>query len=339
MLRLARGAAFVGVLSLFTTQAGMPQTSDVRIAFGVSDGALHLEVFSSAPFTIDPVALHFTLRPYRDFTVDDAARAAPAPATLGTPVLGGVPLRPAYDIPVSVAPPPKWGMYQLSAETDPGFARTNDGKPLPVTRFPAAAIGAIAAWWPDERDGDPRLRATQRRFTGRIAHAYGAAARFCDKPHASWGTGYLAQTPLHVEAVTRERGRVALLQVGAGSGDYAFRFLAFDPIALRIASPSEVPPPFQPCPFVLRYADPWHVDTALSLAAPPAFGAQQGFAVRPGMSRDEVVWRMGYPDQYGTVASFRAQDRWTYVEPAPFAWWVQFKNDRVVEVHPPGDLP
>ncbi|HTD35248.1 MAG TPA: hypothetical protein VK665_16400 [Candidatus Elarobacter sp.] len=340
MLRLARIAAFAGALSLFTGQAGMPQTSaDVRIGFGVRDGVLHLDVFSGVPFTVDPAALHFTLRPYRGFAVDETARAIPVRAVPSAPVLSGVPLRPSYDIPVSIASPPGWGMYQLSAETDPGFARTGDGNPLPVTQFPEAGIGAIAAWWPDERGGDPRLRATQARFTGRVAHAYGEAVRTCDQPHASWGTGYPARTPLHVEAVSRERGRVALLSVGSGTGDYAFRFLAFDPLAFRIAGPEAVPPASQPCPFVLRYADPWHVDTALGLAAPPAFGTQPGFAVRAGMSRDDVVWLVGYPGRYGTVASFRAEDRWTYPAPAPFSWWVRFKKDRVVEVRPPGDLP
>jgi hypothetical protein len=38
------------------------------------------------------------------------------------------------------------------------------------------------------------------------------------------------------------------------------------------------------------------------------------------------------------VASFSAQDRWTYVAPAPFSWWVEFKNDRVVDVQPPADI-
>ncbi len=340
MLRVARAAVFAAALCLVTGQAGMPQPSaDVRIGFGARDGVLHLDVFSAVPFTINPAALHFTLRPYRGFEVDETARAMPVRAVLGAPVLSGGSTRPSYDVPVALGSPPGWGMYQLSAETDPGFARTGDGNPLPVTQFPDSGIGAIAAWWPDERGGDPRLRATKARFTGRVAHAYGEAVRICDQPHASWGTGYPAQTPLRVEAVTRERGRVALLQVGAGTGDFAFRFLAFDPLALRIADPGEVPASFQPCPFVLRYADPWHVETALSLAAPPAFVTQPGFVVHAGMSRDDVVWLMGYPGRYGTVASFRAEDRWTYPAPTPFSWWVRFKNDRVVEVKPPRDLP
>lgn len=165
-VRLALIAAFTGALSASTLQVGSAhgRQEDVRIAFRVSEAAVHLEVFSSAPFTIDPAALHFSLRPYRNFDVDSAAPPIAAGATLSTPVLRGVPQRPAYDIVLSVAPPAKPGMYQLSADT-------------------------------------------------------------------------------------------------------------------------------------------------------------------------------GYPDQYGTVASFRALDRWTYVEPAPFSWWVEFKNDRVVDVHPPGELP
>lgn len=339
-MRLARMAAILGVLCALTPQAGPAQgRQDVRIAFRVSDGAIRLEVFSSAPFTIDPAALHFTLRPYRDFAVDTAMPPVAATVALRTPVPGGVPQRPEYDIMLSVAPPANPGMYQLSADTGPAFARTSGGTPLPVSRFPFAGIGAIAAWWPDERGADPGLRAIQARFTGRVAHAYGQVVRTCDTTRASWGTAYSAEKRLPVETVTRERGRVALLEEGAGGGDYGFRFLAFDPIAMQIANPHDAPNVYGPCPFVLRYADPWHVETALSVAVPPKFGPTNGFPVRPGMSRDEVVWRMGYPDQYGTVASFRALDRWTYVKPAPFAWSVQFKNDRVVDVHPPGELP
>ncbi|HEX3464463.1 MAG TPA: hypothetical protein VHS78_10490 [Candidatus Elarobacter sp.] len=339
-MRFARIAAFAVALCALTPQAGSAQRQqDVRIDFQVSDATIRLEVFSSAPFTIDPAALHFSLRPYRNFAVDTATPPIAAAATLGTPIPGGVPQRPIYQITVSVAPPAKPGMYELAADTDPAFARTVNGTSLPVRRFPSAGIGAIAAWWPDERGGDPGLRAIQARFTGRVAHAYGGVVRTCDVPGESWGTEYRAETPLRVEAVTREQGRVALLREGAGAGDYGFRFIAFDPIAIRIANPHDTPPSYGACPFVVRYADPWHVETGLTVAVLPKFSATHGFPVRRGMSRDEVVWRMGYPDQYGTVASFRALDRWTYVEPAPYAWWVEFENDRVVAVQPPGNLP
>ncbi len=92
----------------------------------------------------------------------------------------------------------------------------------------------------------------------------------------------------------------------------------------------------QPCDFVLRFADPWRVDTSLTTAQPPRDLAGK---IELGMSRDDVIWRAGFPNAYGTVASFRARDLWYYDSPTPFSWWVRFANDRVVEYHPPGNLP
>jgi hypothetical protein len=52
------------------------------------------------------------------------------------------------------------------------------------------------------------------------------------------------------------------------------------------------------------------------------------------MTRDEVMWRAGYPDEFGTAEQLRAQDVWRY-DAGPFSWSVTFANERVVRYHPP----
>jgi hypothetical protein len=316
---------------------------DARIAFQTENGVLRLEVFTDpGAFVVDPHALRFSLRPYRGFQVDPNAAPLPIHVDVGTPVARpNAATRPAYLVPIAVAAPPRPGMYELSADALPGFARTTNGEEIPVSRFPSAGIGAIAAWWPDESNGDAGLRDVRARFSQRTVHGFGGVPFICP----TWGTRVGPETAVQIGTVTRETGHAEVLRTGlTWGGDVAFSFLAFDPLALHVTGGAPAPPDvpnlhLQPCDVVLRYADPWHVDTSLSTAAPPRIDSADGFAIRPGMSRDDVVWRMGYPNSYGTVASFRAEDRWEYVSPTPFSWSVTFARDRVVDVHPPGRLP
>lgn len=314
---------------------------DARIAIETVNGALRLRVFSCCrPFTVDPRALRFTVRAYDGFRLDPNAPVRPVEVRLG-PMARQSDLGPqtqhAYVIPIVVVAPARPGMYELSVDAAPGFARAEDGAALPEHRFPVVGIGAIAAWWPDDRVDDAGLRDVRARFQNRVVHGYGGLALACP----TWGTQVGPETGISVGSVNREVGSAAVLTTGATwSGDVAFHFLAFDPLALHLvnaigSSPRLLPP----CDLALRFADPWHVDTSLTTARPPRLARSNDFPVRVGMSRNEVVWRRGYPNAYGTVASFRAQDHWDYISPTPFSWSVTFAHDRVVEVHPPGRLP
>jgi hypothetical protein len=341
MLRtLASGAALLLVLSA-PAPASARVSQDVRIEFEDQDGKPDLRVFSSVPFAIEPRSLSFTVRPYAGLRPDPSATTQPIAVEVGPAVIlpSGSASYHAYTVPIAVAAPARSGMYELSVEASNGFARDATGAALPVTQFPLSGIGSIAAWWPDESAGDAGLRDIRARFAQRVVHGFGGIVFAC----LNWGTGVGPETGVRLGAVTRETGGAAVLTIGSTWGsDVGFRFLAFDPLALRIADPAGALPrevKLPACEFVLRYADPWHVDTALTTARPPPLNRPNEFPIRPGMSRDEVIWRMGYPNEYGTVTSFRAQDHWSYVSPTPFSWSVTFAHDRVVAVDPPGRMP
>lgn len=319
--------------------------SDVRIAFQTDEGQSRLEVFSGpVPFVIDLHALRFTVRAYDGFRPDPTAPALPIHVELGPPVAEpNSGLRPAYRIAITVAAPPRPGMYELSAETLPGFARTANGDELPARRFLNAGIGTIVAWWPDVRGGDPGLRDVRTRFANRAVHGYADGNIPLQCPN--WGTA-VGPAGARIGAVVREIGHAEILHPGTTwGGDVGPQFLAFDPLALRVVGGPEPPPlpsplpALIPCDFALHFADPWHVDTTITTAAPPRLSPGQGFAIRPGMSRDEVIWRAGYPNEFGTAAQLRAENEWRYISPTPFSWSVTFAHDRVVHVDPPGRLP
>jgi len=337
---IAAAAALIVALSAQVPGPRALPVQDVRIVFETANGALQLRAFASVLYTVDVRALKFSLRPYDAFYVDRYAQPQPIAVDVGQPVSStpsGQQAANEYIIPIVVAAPPRPGMYELSADPSPDFARDANGRTLPSWRYPLVGIGAIAAWWPDERGGDPGLRDVRARFAARAVHTYGHIGLACP----NWGTQTTPEIGVDLGTVTRETGRAAVLQTGAtwGGGDHGFTFLAFDPLALQVTDAHVAPPPalnLTACDYVLRFADPWHVDIALTTAAPPGDLAAP---VRIGMSRQDVVWRVGYPNAYGTVASFRAQERWDYDAPAPFAWSVTFAKDRVVQVHPPGSLP
>lgn len=331
-------AALIVALTAQTPRPAEPPQAFVSIAFESENDVPHLRVFGAPPFTLDLHALTFSLRPYAGFAPDPNAQPQPIAVQMRRPTLRALPGGYGeYLIPIVVATPPKPGMYELSADAAPGFARDAHGASLTPTRAANVGIGAIAAWWPDEGNGDPGLLDVRARFEKHPARTYGSLPLTC----ATWGTGTAPQTAIDIGTVRRETGRAAVLQTGAtwGGGDHGFSFLAFNPLVLQIAD-AHIPPipelQLSPCSFAFRFADPWHVDTAISTGSPPGDAYKD---LRVGMSRDEVVWGFGYPNAYGTVASFRAQSRWDYDAPAPFSWWVRFENDVVVELHPPGNTP
>ena len=93
-----------------------------------------------------------------------------------------------------------------------------------------------------------------------------------------------------------------------------------------------------PCDPGFRFADPWQADVTFTSAAPPPDLVAHA-AITSGTTRRRVLWLLGYPDAFRTAAYFNDLERWDYAMPAPFSSAVTFKNDRVVEYRPPGDLP
>ena len=64
------------------------------------------------------------------------------------------------------------------------------------------------------------------------------------------------------------------------------------------------------CP-AFELAD-WQIDTTLSLRPPPSGIATPQTPLRIGMSRDDLVWARGYPNEVGTRAVLRAESIWHY---------------------------
>jgi hypothetical protein len=343
VIRGLRALACVALVLACAAQAPYPRRTpppqDVRIAFATEDGKVVLRVFSSGPLSLDLGALAFTVRPYAGDHVDRNAAPQPIHVALGEAVAlpGNGNLYYAYRVAAAIAPPARPGMYQLAAEPADGFARDAGGAVVHATRFPNAGIGAIGAWWPDERADDAGLRDVRARFAGRVVHGYGGMTVTCGTVTQAIGP----RDGVRVGDVTRALGTVEQLRTGPlthWGGDDGFVFLAFDPLVLSAAAAQNVGGRTVCLPR-WRFADPWHVDVTLTTAEPPPLETAGDVSVRAGMSRDEVVWRAGYPNQYGTVATFRSKNVWHYDAPAPFRWSVTFAHDRVVAVKPPGNLP
>ncbi len=232
---LVCGAALVVAVGAQTPRPQVRAVEDVRIAFETENGVARLHPFAGVPFTLDLRALSFSLRPFNAFRLDPSASPQPIAVELGRPVPQNYPGRYEYIIPITVPAPAGPGMYRLSADALPGFARDAGGNVLPSRRFPKSGIGAIAAWWPDERGGDSGLRDVRTRFSMRAVRTYGGIALACP----SWGTSTNPLVAIGVGTVTREVGRVEELETGAtwDAQDFGFRFLAFDPLAFPVVDP------------------------------------------------------------------------------------------------------
>jgi hypothetical protein len=234
-------------------------------------------------------------------------------------------------------PPGKPGLYEVEIHASPGFARSGEGSEVDLaTPYPGEGPWAII-WWPDTGGGDPELAQVRRRFVGHDVYAYGGSAIGCP----TWFRRYGASTPLHVRAIARDRGRVEQLATGPtffwGLDAAQIPFIAVEPLRLVVGLPAAHPNDVdtldatdgiqEPCPAML-IAD-WQVDLLLDTRRPPP-GADDLGVVRLGMSRDEVIWRNGYPSTLGDRSELRRQAVWGYDFGGPgVAYTVTFRHDHV----------
>lgn len=61
--------------------------------------------------------------------------------------------------------------------------------------------------------------------------------------------------------------------------------------------------------------------------------------LKTGMTPEMVLWTIGWPAVFGTVADLKKLDDWEYNYLAPFHYWVNFKHGRVTGFGPDGTLP
>ncbi len=229
----------------------------------------------------------------------------------------------SFSIPVKLSGPPgPPGIYDVWARALDGFATKRDGTPVSLAqRFTAAYPEQV--WWPDESGNDRELVRLRKELVGRFIYGYGHIAISCPP---SWTKFYAPSTPIRVRSIAREHGHITWLGTGSAASDsYPFvsgaPFIAFDPLLIVVEEPSSAryPPTGEnhgvggaagPCPG-FKLAD-WQVDTTLSLLPPPAGIGPEFAALRVGMTRDEVIWTRGYPNEVGTRAALRGEPTWHY---------------------------
>ncbi|MBV8170561.1 MAG: hypothetical protein JO219_01375 [Candidatus Eremiobacteraeota bacterium] len=287
-------------------------------------------------YSVDPEKFSFTATPHGRRTPARTLRVA-----LGKPILvefAGLPqyqVETDYRIPVRFEPPDPPGMYDVELHVAKDFGRTSDGAPLewlhPETSWP------VYVWWPDIRT-DFALADAKNRFVGKNVFGYGGIAIGCS---SQWFRTYYPTTPIRVKSVIRDRKRLAVLWTGSTvhwGNEAALHFFANDPLRFIVDLPKEKPAgeggssaPINnnPCPSIVL-AD-WQVDLTLSTVAPPPlpsdFGASQ--AIRVGMSRSEVAWRKGYPNEFGEKSALDRNETWHYRDSLLDDYSVTFRNGKV----------
>jgi hypothetical protein len=236
-------------------------------------------------------------------------------------------------------------MYDVQLHAAAGFGQTESGAPL-VWSYPVS--WPVHVWWPDESQGDPVLAELRRRLIGKNIYGYGGIVIDCDP---RWFKTYGATAPIHVTDVQRDRGRLEQLWTGSTThwgNEAAIHFFAQDPIRII----TEIPPvpeiaqggsniegaPAR-CPAIVL-AD-WQVDATISTTAPPPLPNDpfSSHVISVGMSRKEVAWRLGYPNEFAGKSTMDREAVWQYKD-SPLGWFhVTFRDDKVTSFTRPGMPP
>lgn len=319
-------------------------SQNADVVLDVQDNAFLVIVESfGKKFTVDPAKLRFTIR-----AVNGGGAREPFAADVGEPVLdrtvdvqdGSVRW---YHLPIAFATrPARPGMYDVALVTAPGFVRADDGSAIAIEGSPHANV-----YWPDEAGDDAGLRAARASIDGRTVYGFGGLVLSCGE--ASFKT-YQADVGITITGVAR-RHHIERLWTGAMTSwgnDVAYSFFAIDPLAVTANYPagqtfasggSSQPAGDAPCPG-FYVADPWHLEITLTAVKPPALpqGYDQ-FKITPGMTRDEVARRRGYPQGYFTLAALNRQTVWAYDDGPADEYTITFREGRVVGFTVPPGLP
>jgi hypothetical protein len=219
------------------------------------------------------------------------------------------------------APPDGPGMYDLYLHTEPGYALTDAGDALPFGDWGRAPTEWHEyLWWPDTSGDDASLERARASYVGKDVYAYGGSEIGCPPQwvnlYEDWGTA------IPVRSIERDTGDVAELWPGSilhGGNDMALHFFAVSPLRMMVGMPAAKAQgsggtstaAVGGCPSVVL-AD-WQLDVTFDSSPPPStVPPYPGAKVTPGMSRDEIAWMLGYPNEFGDRATLRAQSVWVY---------------------------
>ena len=366
MSRLPRTAAWLaltaGVITItsFFTHSGQtaaqirlpPRATNQSVAMDlrVEEGVAQLHAFSLGAFTLDLSKLSFSAWPYGKLDAAERPVMVSLAAPVSSPNRGAAMLGTAIteytmrvEFPKAPGPP---GIYDIQLHTAEGFARADDGAPIPFGDWSRSGsqIWRIDVWWPP--NPAQSLESVRKRLMGKELYGYGGVRLSC--PPLFWI--YDAHTPVRVRAVERDRGRVAELWTGtpvSGGNDMAPHFFANDPLRIVFDRPSAKPWGFggggpaahEACP-ALELAD-WQVDVTFSLKPPPdSVPRDLGCGgLHVGMSREDLAWRCGFPHDIGDRATLDHQKLWSYDSAPPFSFAVTFEGDKISSFTTPRGLP
>jgi len=346
------GCSTTHALERSAGQSGPPQSKPFGISIYLRENRGAGELYTSAlyeSYAVNTERFSFTAAQYdRPGGLEYAI-----PATFGRPVpvqpVGQPAYQPQrdYEIPVAFSRVPGLpGMYDVQLHVADDFGKTGDGRTL--VWWQPSASWPVHMWWPDERRGDPNLAALRRRFVGKDVYGYGGVVISC---WPQWFKVYSSTTPIRVKAVVRDQGRLEELWTGTmlhWGDEAALHFMANDPVRFVVDSPkvkdvgeggSGVAAISAPCPAIVL-AD-WQVDLTISTAPPPTlpgdlFASQR---IWIGMSRDEVAWRRGYPNEFSEKRALDRETTWRYKDALRDSYSVTFRGDKVASYTSPARPP
>jgi len=340
-----------GALSVASTSAGHAQRMgffpNVTLQLQPNDGGAGFVVSATsykAPFTVDFSKLSFFVRPNGNpESTKRPLKAHVGSTTLTSHSLAHAPEDPVitgFRAPVSFPDPPDDGaLYNIGATAQAGFARIPDGE-LPLGNEAIGGPDGSAIWWASKTHGDASLLRLRHTYEGHKVYGYGGIAVSCAP---DWTRFYPTTTPLRIRSIRREH---AALWLGTGFASYPYvgglGFIAWNPLRVVFAPTDATPSGTNykiggtagACPAMLL-AD-WQVDIVLSTSAPPSStptGASP--EVKVGMSRDQVAWMRGYPNQLGDRAALRKASTWRFGTMPTNTTTITFHGDRVTSMTPP----
>jgi hypothetical protein len=327
-----------------------PPPQFVAVWLEPEDGKAILHASSTgSDYVIDPQKFSFSIVPHDDPTASER----PLITTVGPPVAAPAPIGALqhigqYTMTIAFSPPDQPGLYDVRMSAADGFARLKDGTALPLgDPRQQPQPWEVTMWWPDEHGDDATLATLAKRFVGKDIYGFGGITVGCG---ASWGYTYDAATPIRVRAVERDRGQFAELWPGStanGGSDDSPHFLAADPLRIVVALPAARPSgtfgsrsgSIADCPAIVL-AD-WQVDVTIATGPPPALPNNNAPypAIKVGMFREDVAWRIGYPHEFGARSELDRENVWSYANTTPFGFSVTFRDNKVSSYTTPGNLP
>jgi hypothetical protein len=202
-----------------------------------------------------------------------------------------------------------------------------------------ATVDLTACWRPSVANAssaqqDEGIVKLRQRYVGHVVYAYGNIGLMCAP---GWTRVYRPGTALHVVAIERER---AGLDLGTGSqyglAPYGVSFFEPHPVRVVFAVPHEAPVGTNfkvdglsgRCPAIdlAEFQFPLAFDVH-----PPEKSALRG-GLRVGMSRQDVIWQIGYPWEPGDQRQLLSENAWHYGVGLS-QQVIQFKNNRVSSIH------